>query len=229
MTRWVYVGVCECVCLHDWQFFPAISSRYYFFHSCCFLFSCKCEKVHRKNTQRHACTHSLSAKRTRLSCGSGAHGQVCVLIGSLRDQARLAQKKHTHMHTHFPPGEKTSREKTKWWNRWLEGGEKGAIGDNLKLSDRSFLNPPPVRSEAPPPYSRWCQGLLLALSSPEALSQYQRTDAVSLCEQNKSNMYIMQLSPKEPHMFGYKTRKLTQQGTFFFYSTHKFLCCGFLK
>lgn len=117
------------------------------------------------------------------------------------------------MHTYFLSGETASGEKTKWWNRWLEGrdgGGKGGwweIGTKRKLSNQSLTcsklssPPPPLPLRSPPTLlfslslslttmlnhlpKRVLTMLLLAPASPESLQQYQSTNAVNRSEANK--------------------------------------------
>lgn len=94
MTRWVCVCVCACMI---GKFSPTLSSRYYFSHSCCFCFRAIRGKgcIEKTHTIRH--TKNIF-EHTPKFCLSHAHGQVCILIGSLRDQTRLTQT-HRHAHT----------------------------------------------------------------------------------------------------------------------------------
>lgn len=81
------------------------------------------------DTRRHMHRHAFKCTQTPCSsCGIHAHGQVCVLIGSLRD---------SHKHKLVSP-EKVSGEKTKWWNRWLQGTRRRRT--KRKLSNQPFTS-----------------------------------------------------------------------------------------
>lgn len=86
------VRVAVRVCVSAWlAIFPTVPSRYYAFHSCCFLFPSESEEksILIKHIHAHTVTHS----------GARAHGQVCILIGSLRDLTRLTQTHTCKAHT----------------------------------------------------------------------------------------------------------------------------------